>query len=267
MAERKDTLVVERAEQLWHPGTRREFLRLLGVGGTVVMLPAVFGACSDDDPVRPPPGGGGVTLNLGNDTGILNYAYALEQLEAGFYAAVVGSAAFNGMNAEQKEVFTDLRNHEVIHREFLKAALGDDAIDSLALNQATVTAALASTASILKTSEAFEDLGVAAYNGAGKYLTDPALLTIAGKIVSVEARHAAAIRDMREGAGLAGTPAGTRFAGDDVVNSSGLDVKLEPAAVLARVVATDFVTTEVSIGTQPPTRQGTTDFGPPNPTP
>jgi hypothetical protein len=30
---------------------------------------------------------------------------------------------------------------------------------------------------------------VAAYNGAGEYLTDPALLTIAGKIVSVEARQ------------------------------------------------------------------------------
>ncbi len=267
MAERKDTLVVERAEQLWQPGTRREFLRLLGVGGTVVMLPAVFGACSDDDPIRPPPGGGGVTLNLGNDTGILNYAYALEQLEAAFYVAVVGSAAFNGMTAEQKEVFTDLRNHEVIHREFLRAVLAGNAIDDLELSQATVTAAIADVESILQTSEAFEDLGVAAYNGAGKYLTDPALLTIAGKIVSVEGRHAAAIRDMREGAGLAGTPAGTRFAGNDVVNSSGLDVKLEPAAVLARVEATDFVTTEVSIGTQPPTRQGTTDFGPPNPTP
>jgi hypothetical protein len=261
----KDTLVVERAEHLWQPGTRREFLRLLGIGGTVVMLPAVFGACDDDDPVGPP--GGGATLNLSNDTGILNYAYALEQLEAAFYLAVVGSAAFNGMSAAQQEVFADLRNHEVIHREFLRAALGNNAIGPLSLNQTTVSAALANAASILQTAEAFEDLGVAAYNGAGKYLGDAALLTIAGKIVSVEARHAAAIRDMREGLGLSGTPAGTRFAGDDVVNSSGLDVKLEPAAVLVRVEATNFVSTDVTIGTPPPATQGTTDFGPPSPTP
>ena len=266
MTERSRTLVVERAEQMWEPRTRRGFLRMLGIGGTVVLLPSVFAACDDDDPTGPRPGGP-VSLNLSNDTGILNYAYALEQLEAGFYTAVLGSTAFAGMNAEQKEVFTDLRNHEVIHREFFRQVLGNNRISDLALNQATVTTAIASTASILQTAETFEDLGVAAYNGAGKYLTSAENLTIAGKIVSVEARHAAAIRDMREGAGLAGTPAGTRFAGDDVVNAQGLDVKLEPNAVLSRVVASTFVSSSVAIGTQPPAKQGTTDLGPPSPTP
>jgi hypothetical protein len=65
--------------------------------------------------------------------------------------------------------------------------------------------------------------------------------------VSVEARHAAAIRDMREGLGLAGTPAGTRFAGDDVVTTdTGLDVVLQPGSVLARVVASNFVSTAIT---------------------
>src|SRR5688572_11277087 len=119
MGERKDTLVLERADELWRPGTRREFLRLLGIGGTVVMLPSVFAACDDDDD---PTGTGGtnqpVSLNLSNDFGILNYAYALEQLEAAFYTAVLASAVFNGLSAEEKEVLTDLRDHEVIHREY-----------------------------------------------------------------------------------------------------------------------------------------------------
>jgi hypothetical protein len=272
MAERTPSLVVERAEQFWQPGTRREFLRLLGIGGSVVLLPTVFAACSDGDddcgenPTAPNCSPQGATLDLSNDTGILNYAFALEQLEAGFYTAVVGSAAFNGMTTEQKEVFTDLRNHEVIHREFLRRVLGNNAIGDLALNQSTVNAAIGSAASILKTAESFEDLGVAAYNGAGKYLTVAANLTVAGQIVSVEARHAAAIRDLREGLSLAGTPAGTRFAGDDVVNAMGLDVKLEPSAVLARVVASQFVTTSVSIGTNP-SGSPSADAGPPNPTP
>lgn len=262
-------LIIERAEQLWGGRGRRDFLRLLGIGGAVVLLPTVFTACDDtDDDVTGPGTGGAVTLNLGTDLGILNYAYALEQLEAAFYSAVVASAAFNGMTAEQKEVMVDLRNHEVIHREFFRAVLNTNAIGTLALNASAVTAATASTASILKTAETFEDLGVAAYNGAGKYLTNADFLTIAGKIVSVEARHAAAIRDMREGLGLAGAAVGTRFAGDDVVTVQGaLDVKLEPAAVLQRVAASGFVSSQVSIGTQPPTRQGTADFGPPNPTP
>ncbi len=261
------TKVVSDPGALWQVETRRDFLRMMGMGGAIVLLPSVFAACSDDDDDPTGPGTTAVTLNLNNDVGILNYAYALEQLEAGFYTAVVASSAFSGMSAELKEVFTDLQNHEVVHREFLKAALGSSAIGALALNSSTVTAALASTATILKNSEAFEDLGVSAYNGAGKYLQDAGNLLLAGKIVSVEARHAAAIRDLREGLGLAGTAANTRFAGDDVVNSVGLDVKLEPSAVLTRVAATQFVTTTISIGTNPSITAATADAGPPNPTP
>ena len=265
MSDNKNVVIVSRPEDLGSVATRRSFLRMLGVGGTIVLLPSVFAACDDDDD-GPTGNNQAVSLNLSTDTGILNYAYALEQLEAAFYTAVVGSAAFNGMTAEQKEVLTDLRNHEVLHREFLRRVLGGSAIRDLALNQTTVTTALASTASILRTAEQFEDLGVAAYNGAGKYLTDAGNLLVAGKIVSVEARHAAAIRDLREGGNLAGTPAGTRFAGDDVVNAQGLDVKLEPSAVLARVAATQFVSTPLSIGTGP-TGTATPDQAPPSPTP
>lgn len=271
MSDRTKTFVVERPEQLWRIETRREFLRLLGIGGTIVMLPSVFAAC-DGDNTGTGPGPGPVSLNLSDDVGILNYAYALEQLEAGFYIAVLASGAFAGLSAEQREVFTDLRNHEVIHREFFRAAIpAANRIPDLELNTTTVNAAVASAATILRNAEAFEDLGVAAYNGAGKYLTNPTFLAAAGNIVSVEARHAAAIRDLREGAGLAGTPAFTRFAGDDVVLTStafaGLDVKLEPSVVLSRVAATQFVSTQISIGTQPPAVTATPDFGPPNPTP
>ena len=261
MSDREGMVVVRRAEELWRVATRRDFLKVLGLGGTILVLPSVFTACSDDDSITAPTGP--VSLNLTTDTGILNYAFALEQLEAAFYTAVVASAAFSGMSAEQKEVMVDLRNHEVAHREFLRAALGSNAIGDLSLNSSTVASAIASTASILKNAEAFEDLGVAAYNGAGKYLQDANNLLLAGKIVSVEARHAAAIRDLREGLGLAGTPANTRFAGDDVVSAQGLDVKLEPGAVLTRVGATGFVSTSIAIGSQPTITPATTDAAPP----
>jgi len=111
---------------------------------------------------------------------------------------------------------------------------------------------------------------LAAYNGAGKYLTTPANLLLAGKIVSVEARHAAAIRDIRGAAPYNIGSANTRFAGDDVVNAQGLDVVLEPATVRARVIASNFVSTTINVSGTLPAGRATptiTEFGPPNPTP
>ena len=261
MHERGKPLIIERPELLMGASTRRGFLKVLGIGGTIVLMPSVFAACDDDNDGITDPG-----------PGILNYAYLLEQLEAAFYLGVVDSSAFSGFSAEHKEVFYDLRNHEVLHREFFKAALGSSAIGTVNLNSTTVNSALSSRDVILKNAEMFEDLGVAAYNGAGKYLTNAGNLLIAGKIVSVEARHAAAIRDMREALGVSGgQPAGTRFAGDDVVVPSGtyagLDVKLEPAVVATRVIATGIVSDMLEIGTAPPAKSGTPDFGPPSPTP
>lgn len=272
MPDRKNTVVIGSSDEFWRVKTRRDFLRVLGIGGTAVLLPSVFGACDDDDdPTGTGNTDGAVTLNLGTEVGILNYAFALEQLEAGFYTAVVASAAFGGMSAELKEVFTDLRNHEVAHREFFRQVIpASSRIGDLALNTTTLNTSLASVASILKTAETFEDLGVAAYNGAGKYLTTPANLLLAGKIVSVEARHAAAIRDIRGAAPYNVAGGNARFAGDDVVNAQGLDVVLEPATVRSRVIASTFVTTTINVSGTLPAARATptiTEFGPPNPTP
>ena len=82
-------------------------------------------------------------------------------------------------------------------------------------------------ASVLGTAKVFEDLGVSAYNGAGKLITNPDYLLIAGKIVSVEARHASAIRDLL-------MPNTASFSGDDVITpTNGLDGAKTPAEVLA----------------------------------
>ena len=244
MSEPRSSLVIDSPEDLWRSSTRRSFLRLLGVGGTIALAPTLFAACSGDDNNPVQPNGGGAQLDLSTDIGIFNYAYALEQLEAAFYSTVVGAANFATLftDTNERELLTDIRNHEVVHREFLKAALGSSAIPALALNTTTVAALTADRATILKNAQSFEDLGVTAYNGAGKQLKDARNLLVAGKIVSVEARHAAAIRDARDTTGRA-------FAGDDVV-IGGLDVKMEPAAVLARVTALNLVTTPISVAKQ-----------------
>ncbi|HVT37489.1 MAG TPA: ferritin-like domain-containing protein [Gemmatimonadaceae bacterium] len=252
-------LILSSGDQLLQVTTRRRFLGVLGLGGAIVLLPGVFTACKSDKDTTGPGPTGQYTLDLSTDTGILNYAYALEQLEAAYYTAALTSAGYAALSANEQEVLSDLQKHEVIHREFLKQVLGSAAIPTIAFSATTVGTTTAGRDVLLKTSQLLEDTGVSAYNGAGKYLTNAANLLVAGKIVSVEARHAAAIRDIRDGSN------GRLFAGDDVVNAQGLDVKAEPDTVLTSVVSLNVVTSPLSIGTLPAQGKRTADQPAPAP--
>ena len=208
---------------------RRKFLQWSGLTIGVLAL-----GCDDDDgDGGPGPRPSGVDLGTG-DTAVLNYAYALEQLEAAFYTTVVGSF-YSGATADEQTILTDIKNHEVVHREFFRATLGASRIPDLEVTFAGVN--FTDRTSVLTTARTFEDLGVSAYNGAGRLLTSADFLTVAGKIVSVEARHAAAIRDLLE-------PNTAAFAGDDVVNEQGLDLVRAPNDVLA--AADPFIVTTIN---------------------
>lgn len=210
---------------------RRNFLKLSGVGLAIAGLALV--GCNDDDNFISNPGNNVFDLGTG-DVGVLNYAYALEQLEADFYTKVVNNF-YMGISSAEKEVFTDLYHHEVIHRDFFKAAISgatSNVLPTLEFQYPGVD--FNNRNSVLATAKALEDTGVAAYNGAGKYITNPDYLVIAGKIVSVEARHASAIRDLIN-------PKSADFSGDDVINAMGLDVAKEPKDIVT--VAAGFIKT------------------------
>lgn len=197
---------------------RLSFLKYAGL--SVVGSTLLLQACKkdNDDPMA---------INLGSgDTGILNYAYALEQLEAAFYTQVVQNE-YSSMTTTERDILNDIQKHEVAHREFFKAALGSNAIVDLEVDFSSID--FNSRSSVLNTAKAFEDLGVGAYNGAGKLIVTPDYLVLAGKIVSVEARHAAAIRSLL-------SPGTASFAGDDIITAStGLDGAKTPSEVLAVV--------------------------------
>ena len=175
----------------------------------------------------------GVDLGAG-DIGVLNYAYALEQLEAAFYTQVIASP-YRGGGGHEMSYLRQIRDHEIAHRNFLRKALGANAIPALEPNFSAVD--FASRDSVLKTASTFEDLGVAAYNGGGAAILNPQYLAAAGSIVSVEARHAATIRTLYYGVG-------STFAGADIVDSNGLDQALLPSQVLP--IAAPFIATPVS---------------------
>jgi hypothetical protein len=206
---------------------RRNFLkRTVGIAGLAVV--AGTAGCKKDDKKDME---GGIDLGSG-DNGVLNYAYALEQLEAAFYIQVVANAAFTSQfSADEQTLLKDIRDHEVAHREFFKAALGTNAIQSLTVNFSSIQ--FGERASVLATAKAFEDLGVSAYNGAGNIITNPVYLELAGKIVSVEARHAAYIRDLITNGTFA-----------DSTDSNGMDVAMSPKDVV--LTANTYLSTKVN---------------------
>lgn len=213
---------------------RRSFLRYAGAGvATVGLLSAA--SCSKDKnnpKTTNPQTTNGFDIGATGDLAILNYAYALEQLEAAFYINV-SAHMYSGASSDEIALLTDIRDHEVAHREFFKAALGVNAIKALTPNFNAVD--FSSRASVLATAKAFEDTGVSAYNGAGYLLKNAEYLLLAGKIVSVEARHASYIRDLI-------SP--NSFADSTVIDSNGMDKPQSIAQVLA--IANGFLTTKVS---------------------
>lgn len=214
--------------------SRKKFLSVLGISG--LGLAAVTSCSRDDDGMGGtiPPG----SIDLGKgDTGILNYAYALEQLEAAFYTKVAQSP-YSGITATETALLTDIRDHEVAHREFFKKALGTAAIPALKVNFSAID--FAKRDSVLATAKAFEDLGVSAYNGAGALIADKNYLALAGKIVSVEARHAAYIRDLISNGS---------FADSTVIDANGMDQAKSPADVL--MIAQSFLTSKLWGGNLP----------------
>lgn len=102
--------------------------------------------------------------------------------------------------------------------------LGSLAIPTLTLDYSSVN--FNSRDSVLATAKSFADLATAAYNGAGQLLTNATNLGISGIIVSVEARHAAIVRELI-------SPGSTAFADDDVIDpATGLERALLPKEVV-----------------------------------
>jgi hypothetical protein len=222
----------EFAKPLYTPIKRRSFFMYAGAtaGATALLL----SGCDDDDNNNPMQPG---TVSLGSgDVGVLNYAYALEQLEAAFYKQVVATP-YSGITTDERAALTAIAQHEAIHRDFFKAAITAAAPTQIIgeLKPKFGGINFADRTSVLSTARTFEDLGVSAYNGAGALIQNATYLLIAGKIVSVEARHAAYIRDLI-------TPGS--FSGSDVVDANGLDVRRSVSEVLT--LAQPFITETIN---------------------
>ncbi len=129
---------------------------------------------------------------LASDLDVLNYALTLEHLEFAFYRDGVGlfDLGTDGFGQSINDNFVAIRDHEGAHVTTLTdviTQLGGVPVTEQTYN---FTDAYASVDGFLATAAALENTGVGAYDGAAQFISDPGLLTAAGSIVAVEARHA-----------------------------------------------------------------------------
>ena len=201
--------------------------------------------------------------------GVLQFAYLLENLEAEFYKAALGTSSSLAVNAAfapvratltavEAQTFQQIAKHEVAHVALLRgliagagatpAAYGPASFDFTGGNgsgNGPFAAAASDKAFLLAAAQAFEDTGVRAYKGqAGNLIADDVALETALRIHSVEARHAARIRRMRAAAGVQGV----NFSGTITGELSGIaGLSAAGAAVVASVYeGEDNVTHEAS---------------------
>jgi hypothetical protein len=138
--------------------------------------------------------GGLPTLSLAGpspaqDIRVLNALLLLEYVQEAFYAE---ADKRGGLKGELAEFARRVGGHEKQHVAFFKSALGSKA---RARPQVRFGAATRTPHAFAAAAIALEDLGVAAYNGQATNVTRKTLAA-AATIVSVEARHAAWIRDI-----------------------------------------------------------------------
>jgi hypothetical protein len=202
---------------------RRQALRQMGFAGAGAMMAGAISSCTPGMAAKP---------NI--DADVLNFALNLEYLEAAFYLAAVGrigeiaslggsaqiilpsgfdgTSPIAGLSQAVLEYAQEIAEDELAHVKAIRAALGSKAVDRPVLDlgpafDAAGRAAsggaitgfnpFANELSFLLGAYIFEDVGVTAYKGAARLLTDDrpgGVLDTAAGILAVEAYHAGEIR-------------------------------------------------------------------------
>lgn len=178
---------------------------------------------------------------------VLQFALTLEYLEAEFYTKGVAAAGLVPAGAALAAI-TTIRDHENQHVTFLRTAissLGKTPVSKptfdFSAGNGSNTGPFANVFSdydtFLAVAQTFEDTGVRAYKGqAGTLIGSGGVLTAALNIHSVEARHAAHIRQMRKARGanvkpwITGQDTGigaivqTSYAGEELETQAGIKI-------------------------------------------
>jgi len=168
---------------------RRRFLINAGVIG--LFGGVVLNSCSKNASSISPTGYG---YDAGpGDAGVYNYLYAIEQVQAAYFALVVASP-YPNISDDELNYMKDIHNHDFIHQSFFKKVLGTNSYPVLATDFSAIN--FTDRTTVLATAKTLKNLSVAAYNGIAYQVKFVDYLVALSKIASVEGRHASAIGNL-----------------------------------------------------------------------
>jgi rubrerythrin len=170
--------------------SRRDALKTIGTVAAVASAPLAFATMARKAYAQAMPK---------QVVAALQFALTLEQLEAAYYQQAVDADGLIPDNT--RTVFEEILAHEKEHVAFLEQALGDKAgaAPELDFTAGGAFAPFEEYEQFLLLSQAFEDTGQRAYRGqAAELVSAPEVLTQALTIHSIEARHAARVRMIRD---------------------------------------------------------------------
>lgn len=123
-----------------------------------------------------------------DDLDVLNYALTLEHLEYAFYRDGLAGFTADNFGAGVYDNLILVRDHEDTHVDTLVSVITD--LGGTPVQEATYDFGYANADGFIAVAAALENTGVSAYDGAAAAIQNVDLLTAAGTIVAVEARHA-----------------------------------------------------------------------------
>lgn len=204
---------------------RRGFLRVSAASAASVAL--IAAGCTDATTTPTPVDPYQLALPAG-DRGLLYLAYLLALAQTALYQKIA-DAPPTDLNTAERAIFTDLRDHEVVRQQTIRYLLDPAGTNLLlptdfAFNLTRFT--LSTRAGVLAAAQQLADLATATYPVLLPLFTTSSIpqRTLLLKMSSVQARHAAAVRDLL---------APGSFAGSDVVDSAGQLLTKTPTEVTA----------------------------------
>lgn len=132
-----------------------------------------------------------LAADLPDDFAILNFALTLEHLEDVAYRQAVASGKLTGANLNYAKQFGDQEHQHVL---LITGALQQAGKTPVAEQSTYHFPAYTDEKTIVDFLRVLEETGVGAYSGAARFIKDKGILTVAGGIQQVEARHTAILR-------------------------------------------------------------------------
>ncbi len=227
---------VEEAHALTSPTSRRAaFGRMGDLAIDLAKVAVPFGMATGMSTTVSAQGTGRTAVD------VFNFALLLEYLEDEFYKAGLATSGF--LTGDTRSTVEQISKHESQHVAFLRTAITGAGGTPIAKPSFDFTAkgtfadVFTNQETFLAVSQTLEDTGVRAYKGQAPFLLGAGgLLTAALQIHSVEARHAAKIREIRGKQGwipfedglMPGAPTYPNYKGENNVTQLGVNASAAP---------------------------------------